>query len=68
MTAPFLTVFVSILYFGWLWHDRSATDCKQSGLSSTPGKPGKPENSETEHSGQDHCLSDCISKRTPSIL
>ncbi len=24
MTAPFLTISVAMVYFGWLWHDRHA--------------------------------------------
>jgi hypothetical protein len=26
MTIPFLSFSVAMLYFGWLWHDRKATD------------------------------------------
>jgi len=29
---------VAILYFGWLWHDRSARDCSEDGLLSSPRK------------------------------
>jgi len=32
MTTPFLTVIGAILYFGWLWHDRSAAHYKRGSL------------------------------------
>ena len=28
MITPFLSVGVAILYFGWLWHDRTAASAK----------------------------------------
>jgi hypothetical protein len=38
MTIPFFSFGVAILYFGWLWHDRSATDRSQGGLLSRSPK------------------------------
>jgi len=35
MTTPILTETVAILYFGWLWHGRSAAD-RSERVSSNP--------------------------------
>ena len=32
MTSPFISVTAAILYFGWLWHDRSAVDRREDSL------------------------------------
>ena len=38
MTTPYISITVSILYFAWLWHDRSARDRFQRRSSSQPPK------------------------------
>ena len=38
MTAPFISVTVAILYFGWLWHDHSAVERCSASLESQPTK------------------------------
>ena len=32
MTTPFISVTAAILYFGWLWHNRSAVDRREGSL------------------------------------
>jgi hypothetical protein len=34
MTAPLFGTAAAILYFGWLWHNRSAADRREDGPSS----------------------------------
>jgi len=38
MAIPLLTLITAILFFGCLWHDRSAADRSQDGSSDRPGK------------------------------
>ncbi len=41
MTLPFLSISVAMLYFGWLWHDRKATDRAETNSISLGSKPLK---------------------------
>ena len=36
MTTPFISVTAAILYFGWLWHNRSAVDRRENSLERPP--------------------------------
>ena len=38
MTTPFISVTAAILYFGWLWHNRSAVDRRKENLERAPTK------------------------------
>ena len=38
MTIPFFSLIAATLYFGWLWHDRSATDRSEDGSLDRPVK------------------------------
>ena len=46
MTAPFVSVAAAILYFGWLWHDRSAVDGRREDRSKSQPKKEKNRNPE----------------------
>ena len=39
MTLPFLSVSIAVLYFGWLWHDRKATDRTETHSTNRASKP-----------------------------
>jgi predicted amidohydrolase YtcJ len=38
MTIPLLSITVAILYFGWRWHARSATNRSDGGSADLPGR------------------------------
>ena len=38
MTTPFINLTAAILYFGWLWHDRSAVERREGSLENQPTK------------------------------
>ena len=41
MTAPFFSIGIAILYFGWLWHERSAADLSKGRALDQPVKKSK---------------------------
>jgi len=48
MTTPFISLTAAILYFGWLWHDRSAVEPSRRQLGK-PADQGNQSNSKTSH-------------------
>jgi hypothetical protein len=38
MTIPFFSLGIALLYFGWLWHNGSATNRSEEGLLSQSAK------------------------------
>ena len=38
MNAALLSLVVTILYFGWVWHDHNVTDSAEDGSAVEPAK------------------------------